>query len=277
MDQRTIEVTLADLNLPAIRYFESIGSTNEEAWKWIEDGAPNQALVIADGQTAGRGRAQRHWITVPGAGLAFSLILLSPPLDPPFIPRLIGLGAIAIQQALIKKYRLPAEIKWPNDILVNARKVAGVLVEAYWSGETLIGVIVGIGINIAPESVSEDHLPAIGLNFPATCLENELGRPIDRQEILHATIDEFITRLPLLSLPQFMDEWEASLAFKGQWVELLSGMSQPPTLAESAQAITAMGKVIGLTQDGSLKLLTSSGKIVTAAVGEIQLKPAPAG
>ena len=180
MDQPTLEATLADLNLPAIRYFQSIGSTNDEAWNWIEDGAPNQALVIADEQTAGRGRAHRRWITVPGAGLAFSLVLLSPPLDPPFIPRLTGLGAVAIQKALIKKYALPAEIKWPNDILVNARKVAGVLVEAHWSGDTLIGAIVGIGINIAPESVSEVNLPATGLNFPATCLENELGRPIDR-------------------------------------------------------------------------------------------------
>jgi BirA family biotin operon repressor/biotin-[acetyl-CoA-carboxylase] ligase len=277
MDQPNLEATLADLNLPAIRYFECIGSTNDAAWKWIEDGAPDQALVIADGQTAGRGRAQRRWITVPGAGLAFSLILLSPPLDPPFIPRLIGLGAIAVQQALIKKYGLPAEIKWPNDILVNAKKVAGVLVEAHWSGETLIGVIVGIGINIAPESVSEDNLPATGLNFPASCLERELGKPIDRHELLHATIDELLTRLPSLSLPKFMEEWEAGLAFRGQWVELSYGMSTRSTQAVSAQAIIAAGKVLGLTQDGSLKLLTSSGTIVTAAVGELQLKPAPVG
>jgi BirA family transcriptional regulator, biotin operon repressor / biotin---[acetyl-CoA-carboxylase] ligase len=277
MDQPSLEATLADLNLPAIRYYESIGSTNDEAWKWIEAGAPNQALVIANEQTAGRGRAQRRWITVPGAGLAFSLILLSPPLDPFFIPRLTGLGAVAIQKSLIKKYAIPAEIKWPNDILVNARKVAGVLVEAHWDGETLIGVIVGIGINIAPESVSEDNLPAIGLNFPATCLENELGRPIGRQALLHATVDELLTILPSLSLPKFMDEWEAGLAFRGQWVELSYGLSTSSTQAGSAQAIAAAGKVIGLTQDGSLKLLTSSGKIVTAAVGELQLKPAPAG
>jgi biotin-(acetyl-CoA carboxylase) ligase len=115
------------------------------------------------------------------------------------------------------------------------------------------------------------------LNFPATCLENELGRPIGRQELLYAIVDEMLTILPWLSLPQFVDEWEAGLAFRGQWVELSSGLSTPSTQAGSAQAITEVGKVIGLTQDGSLKLLTSSGKIVTAAVGELQLKPAPAG
>jgi len=277
MDQPTLEATLADLNLPAIRYFQSIGSTNDEAWNWIEDGAPNQALVIADEQTAGHGRAHRRWITVPGAGLAFSLVLLSPPLEPLFIPRLTGLGAVAIQKALLKKYGLPAETKWPNDILVNAKKLAGVLVEAHWSGETLVGIIVGIGINIAPESVSEVNLPVMGLNFPATCLENEFGRPIDRLELLHTTINEMLTILPMLSLPQFIDEWEAGLAFRGQWVELSSGLSASSTQERSAQAIAEVGKVIGLTQDGSLKLLTNSGKIVTAAVGELQLRPAPAG
>lgn len=277
MDQATLEATLAGLHLPAIRYFQIIGSTNDEAWNWVGAGAPNQALVIADEQTAGRGRAQRRWITIPGAGLAFSLVLLSPPLDPTFIPRLTGLGAVAIQKALIKKYGLPAEIKWPNDILVNARKVAGVLVDAHWNGDTLIGAIVGIGINIAPESISEVNLPAIGLNFPATCLEDELGRPIERQELLHDTVDELLTLLPSLSHPQFMEEWEAGLAFRGQWVELIYGLPTPSTQAGSAQAIPEVGKVIGLTQDGSLKLLTNSGKIVTAAVGELQLRPAPAG
>ncbi len=277
MDQPSLEATLADLNLPAIRYFQSIGSTNDEAWNWIGAGAPNQALVVADEQTAGRGRVHRRWTTVPGAGLAFSLVLLSPPLDPVFIPRLTGLGAVAIQKALIKEYALPAEIKWPNDILVKSRKVAGVLVEAHWSGETLVGVIVGIGINIAPESVSEVNLPALGLNFPATCLENEYGRSIDRLELLHNIMGELLTRLPMISLPQFIDEWETGLAFRGQWVELSSGLSPLSTQARSARSIPVVGKVIGLTQAGSLKLLTSSGKIVTTAEGELRLRPAPAG
>jgi hypothetical protein len=81
----------------------------------------------------------------------------------------------------------------------------------------------------------------------------------------------------MISLPQFIDEWETGLAFRGQWVELSSGLSPLSTQARSVQAIQVVGKVIGLTQDGSLKLLTSSGKIVTTAEGELRLRPAPAG
>ncbi len=80
MDQPSLESALADLNLPAIRFFTSIDSTNDEAWRWIDAGAPHRALVIADEQTAGRGRFQRHWVTTAGkwAGFQPGLALTSP-------------------------------------------------------------------------------------------------------------------------------------------------------------------------------------------------------
>lgn len=74
MDQRSVESFLSRLNPPAIRYFQSIGSTNDEAWSWIDDAAPHRAIVLAEEQTAGRGRGQRRWVTMPGSGLAISLI-----------------------------------------------------------------------------------------------------------------------------------------------------------------------------------------------------------
>lgn len=277
MDQLSLESTLVDLNLPVIRYFPSTGSTNDESGRWIDAGAPDLALVIADEQTTGRGRSQRRWVTIPGAGLAFSLILLSPPLDPRLLSLLTGLGAVAIQKAFAKKYDLPAQIKWPNDVLLEQHKVAGVLVEARWSGELLRSVIIGIGINIAPESVSAVHLPVTELNFPATCLENALGYPVERLELLHAILQELLTWLPRLSLPDFILEWESCLAFRDQWVELSTGNSSPPSHEDDISGHTQVGKVIGLTPDGSLKLLTKSGKLVSAAVGELHLRPVPAG
>lgn len=274
MDQPTIQSALADLNLSAIRSFQSVGSTNDESWKWIDTGAPDRALVIADEQTAGRGRFQRHWITTPASGLAFSLILLSPPFDPQLISRLTGLGAIAVRDALQKIYALPAQIKWPNDILLDQLKTGGVLVEARWSGETLKAVIIGIGINIAPESVSAVNLLPEGLNIPATCVENALGRPVDRLELLHAILQEFLSWLPRLSLQEFILEWEMSLAYRDQWVELLSGDASPLSQKGSVLGPSEVGKVIGLTQDGSLKLITRTGELVTVTVGEIHLRPA---
>jgi BirA family transcriptional regulator, biotin operon repressor / biotin---[acetyl-CoA-carboxylase] ligase len=277
MDQASLESTLTDVNLPAIRFFPSIGSTNDEAWRWIDAGAPHGALIIADEQTAGRGRFQRHWVTTRGSGLAFSLILLSPPLDTKLVNRLTGLGAVAVCQALRLKYTLPATIKWPNDILLNQRKVAGILVEARWNGEDLKAVIIGIGINIAPESISQVNLPAEDLHFPATCVENELGHPLDRLELLSASLQEFFSRLPRLSSQDFIQEWEDCLAYHDQWVELSVVNTDQSSTKETTPPPIQVGKVIGLTGDGSLKLLTRSGRLVTAQVGEIHLRPASVG
>jgi len=272
MDQPSLESTLADLNLPAIRFFQSVGSTNDEAWNWIETGAPDHALVIAEAQTAGRGRSQLRWVTPPGAGLAFSLVLLSPPFDPQLISHLSGLGAVAVRNALHNKYTLPAQIKWPNDILLDQKKAGGVLVEARWIGQTLKAVVIGIGINIAPESVSAANLLPGELNFPATCIENTLGRPVDRLELLYAILQQLLAWLPRLSQPGFIFEWEAHLAYRDQWVELSAGATGLPSQDKAAPVHTRVGKVIGLTQDGSLKLLTHTDELVTVSIGEIHLR-----
>ncbi len=277
MDQPSLESALADLNLPAIRFFTSIGSTNDEAWRWIDAGAPHSALIVADEQTAGRGRFQRHWVTIAGSGLAFSLVLQSPPLDPQLVNRITGLGALAVAHALQEKYTLPAQIKWPNDVLLDQRKVAGALVEALWTGQNLKAVIIGIGINIAPESVNPVNLPAEGLNFPATCVENALGHSVDRLEFLHAILKEFFSWLPRLSSQDFIRAWEDRLAYHDQWVELSVENSPQGSHAETVPLPFQEGKVIGLTPDGSLKLLTRFGKLVTVQVGEIHLRPTHVG
>ncbi|OGO26672.1 MAG: biotin--[acetyl-CoA-carboxylase] ligase [Chloroflexi bacterium RBG_16_54_11] len=279
MDQLSIESALADLHLPALRYNDRLDSTNAEAWRWLEAGGPDRALLVADEQTAGRGRAGRHWVTASGSALAFSLLLLAPPLDPQRLPRLTGLGALSVVSALEAKFALPAWIKWPNDILVDGRKVGGVLVEALWSGEKLEAAVVGIGINIAPESVSAAILPPAGLNYPATCVEDATGYPVDRLEVLHAILHEMlVTWLSRLSLPEFMHAWEAKLAFLDQWVELSAGgpLGMPGLLnrGEPGSKDRLAGRLVGLTEDGALKLIDMSGKLVSVAVGELHLRPA---
>jgi BirA family biotin operon repressor/biotin-[acetyl-CoA-carboxylase] ligase len=277
MDRQSVQTALADLDLPAVHFFASIGSTNDEAWRLTDAGASHGSLVVADEQTAGRGRYHHHWVTTRGSGLAFSLILLSPPFDPQFVHPLTGLGALAVCITLQNKYALPAQIKWPNDILINQRKAAGVLVDAHWIGEVLKTVIIGIGINIASESVNPVNLPPEGLNFPATCLEDALGHPVERLDLLHALLQEFFSWLPRLSSQDFIRKWEDSLAYLGQWVELSVINPVQPTLRGVAPPPVMAGKLIGLAPDGSLKLLSRDGRLVTAQVGEIHMKPAPAG
>lgn len=277
MDQPSLESTLADLCLPAIHYLPSTDSTNEEAWRWIDAGAPHRGLVIADEQTAGRGRFRRRWVTTAGSGLAFSLILRSPPFDPEQIHLLTGLGALAICKILQDRYDLLAQIKWPNDILLDQQKAGGVLVEARWDGAMLKAAVIGIGINVAPGSVSQDNLPVEGLGLPATCIEAALGRRIDRLELLHHALHELFYWLPRLAKQEFLREWEDNLAYNGQWVELsITETGQSPQ-QEPVPARIQTGRVVGLSPQGALMLQNRSGEILTVQVGEIHLKPIASG
>lgn len=273
MDQTSLVSALADLALPAVRYYDTIDSTNDEAWRWVTEAAPNLALVVADEQTAGKGRLHRRWITRAGTGLAFSLVLHSPPLEAPLLACLTGLGALAPCVALQRNYALKAQIKWPNDILLEQHKAGGVLVETRWQGENLLAAVVGIGINILPGSLDPQVLPADMLNFPATSIEIALGRPIDRMEFLHTILQEFLGWLPRLGSPGFVQAWEDNLAYRNQWVELLAGNASQISQEGISQPPATRGKVIGLTQNGALILQTSTGKSITVQVGEMHLQP----
>src|SRR5688572_12632522 len=131
MDEKTLRKTLSDLPLREFRYFAQTGSTNDVALAWASDGAPDLALIYADEQTTGRGRMGRKWFTPPGAALACSLILRPKGRESENIGLFSGLGALALVRAL-KKHGLSAQIKWPNDVLINGRKTAGILVETVW-------------------------------------------------------------------------------------------------------------------------------------------------
>jgi BirA family biotin operon repressor/biotin-[acetyl-CoA-carboxylase] ligase len=262
MDTRTLATKLADLHLPAIRFYQVAGSTNDEAKTWAEQDAPDLALVVADEQTAGRGRAGRRWYTPAGAALAFSLVLHPSAGERPYLTRFTALGTLAVCQALSTRYGLAAQIKWPNDVLLTGRKVAGVLAETHWTGDQLTAVVLGIGINVATRSVSAAALPPAALNFPATCIEASLGRPPERLELLHAVLAALLEWRPRLGSPEFVPAWEASLAFRDQWVFFVPGEG-------SGTAQEAL--VLGLAPDGALRLRTRQGVEITANIGELRL------
>jgi BirA family biotin operon repressor/biotin-[acetyl-CoA-carboxylase] ligase len=270
MDLEVLLSALSDLPLGQVRYLERIDSTNSEARRWIEAGAPDLALVVANEQTSGRGRQGRKWFTPPGAALAFSLVLrqaigtsVNPDDEviPAFSMRLTALGALAVCQAIRKRYNLAAEIKWPNDVLLERRKLAGVLVEAQWQGDQLQAAILGIGINIAPDSVPL----AAELLYPATCLQKVLRRPVDRIALLHDVLDEMLSWRNKINEPDFLNAWEALLAFKGEWMTVYEN---DPTGSASRQGI-----VLGLDDQGRLRLKDHSGEEFRLLTGELHLRP----
>lgn len=261
MDQLTLQKLLSDLPLGAVRYFHTIGSTNDLAIRWAEAGAPHLALVAADEQTAGRGRAGRRWFTPAGSALAFTLVLRPGTGElATYLPRLTALGALAVCDTLNAALPpvTPAQIKWPNDVVVNRRKLAGVLAEAHWRGEQLTALILGIGINVAQASVPPPEL----LDFPATCVEDALEQAVDRWELLHAVLKKLLEWHQRLEEPEFIRAWERRLAFRGEWIQLMVE-NQPPL----------EGRLLGLEADGSLRLRLRSGETAAFQFGEVQLRP----
>jgi BirA family biotin operon repressor/biotin-[acetyl-CoA-carboxylase] ligase len=258
MDTNSVIDRLAGLPVPELRYFDSTGSTNSEALQWAEKGAPDGALVVADTQTAGRGRMDRRWVTHAGAALAFSLILRPSDAEAEALGLFSPLGALAVASALAEDYGLPAQVKWPNDVLLHRRKVCGILVEAVWVGSEVQNVVTGIGVNVASEAVPPDDQ----VIYPATSVEDALGRQVDRLELLRNILERVFAWRTRLGSPEFMQAWEAHLAFKGEWVEV-----KPPGQER------LVGKLIGLSPTGDLRLLSPAGAVITAAAGDLRLRP----
>jgi BirA family biotin operon repressor/biotin-[acetyl-CoA-carboxylase] ligase len=244
---------LDPLELGVWRYLPVVGSTNDVAREWAGAGAPDWALVIADAQTAGRGRGERRWLTEPGGALAFSLVLRPMPHEVGCFPRFTALAALGLIKAL-SGLSLAAQIKWPNDVLLAGRKVAGVLVEADWQSARVEAVVIGMGVNVSPASVP----PADSLRYPATAVEVALGKAIDRWALLAETLTAIRNYRAILALDALVEDWNAHLAMRGEWVRFRVHGESPQKL-----------RVLGVQPDGGLMLERKDGALMQALSGEI--------
>ena len=257
MNETSLKKTLSKINIGGLRWFDSIGSTNDEALAWAAAGADDLSIVIADEQTQGRGRLNRKWFTPKGSALAFSLILRpSAPLRP-HLSRTVGLAALSIADSCLNLGLAP-RIKWPNDILLNGRKTAGILVESVWSGEAVDSLVIGMGINVYKDSVP----PADMLQFPATSLEEMLGSAFKREDVLFNVLSALIHWRERMGSDELIHAWEEMLAFRGEQVEVKAGGEIPVT-----------GKVDGLESDGSLRLKDAHDNSVIVRFGDVSLRP----
>ena len=256
-----IESALEGLPIPALRYYDSLASSNDEALAWSLTGAPDGALVIADQQTKGRGRLGRSWATTPGAALAFSLILRPVQSELNNFALFSPLGALAVCLALENNYALSPEIKWPNDVLLNQSKVCGVLAEATWDGQQLREVVLGIGINVAHNSLPPEN----PLRFPATSIEAVYGQPIERWRLLRATLKEIFSWRKKITTPSFLSAWQKRLAFCDQQVQI-----------ENTGGETITGKLLGIDSQGNLRLLLNNNEEIQITAGDTSLRPSSA-
>jgi BirA family biotin operon repressor/biotin-[acetyl-CoA-carboxylase] ligase len=255
LDAYAIRAALSGLPLGGLRVLQSTGSTNDDALAWADSGAPHLSLVAADEQTAGRGRGSRKWITPPGTALAFSLLLRGAGASPSS-GRLAGLGAMAAADAC-EVFGLKPEIKWPNDVLLNGRKVAGVLVESRWNGDELDASVIGVGMNVLAGSAPPDE----EVLHPATSLEDCFGIMPDRVRVLRLIVEAILKWLPQLQEDAFLRGWEHRLAYRGKPVRLVQ---------DGVEAIT--GTLEGLDDDGSLRIRAEQG-VLRIRMGQVHLYP----
>ena len=259
MNEFSLKKSFSNLPIGGLRYFDSIGSTNDEALAWANDGAHDLSLVIADEQTSGRGRLNRKWFTPAGSAIAASLILRPDDMLRPYLSRVVGLAALSIAETC-KGLNLNPQIKWPNDILVDGKKLAGILIENIWTGDRIDSLVIGMGINVHKESVP----PTEVLQFPATSIENEIDAAAPaREEILHNILSNFIEIRKRIAADDFIASWNVLLAFRGEQVQILTGNESPIT-----------GELLGLESNGSLGLKDSHGRIVSVHFGDVSLRAA---
>ena len=170
-----------------VRWLPSTTSTMDVASKLAHEGAPHGVVIVADEQTKGRGRRGTTWVSPPGAGLYFSFIS-----RPSAGADLITLAAgVAVREGIKAATGLDADLKWPNDVIVDRHKLAGILAEGVAIGSRDQAVVIGVGVNVQPAA----YPPEIAAR--ATSLEGELGRAVDRgmvlTEILNALGDRLAT------------------------------------------------------------------------------------
>jgi BirA family biotin operon repressor/biotin-[acetyl-CoA-carboxylase] ligase len=192
----------------SVRYFATIGSTNDEAAAHAAARDAEGLVVIADAQTSGRGRRGRTWFSPPGAGLYVSVVLApgSADGDDRATPLLTLAAGVALAEAVERWTGLRPAIKWPNDLLVGRRKLAGILAEGVTGTARSMQVVLGYGINVGPMAYPPD------LADKATSLETELGRPIDRAGLFAETLAALAARYGDLIAGRYdaiLDAWRA--------------------------------------------------------------------
>jgi BirA family biotin operon repressor/biotin-[acetyl-CoA-carboxylase] ligase len=265
-------VSISDLLLPAeishglttrnfgkrISYREECSSTQDLAAELARQGEPEGSMVITEAQTRGRGRKGRSWISTPGTGVCLSVIL-RPKLQASQIVQIPMVAGVAAVRAISAVTCLEPDIKWPNDILLNGKKVAGILTEMSCEKDQINYIILGIGINV---NSRHSDLPK-AIRDTATSLRIESGRNISRITMVQRYLIDLETAYYSYLANGFENirqEWKSLSSTIGARVEILDG---PEHLT---------GEVLDIDTDGFLLLKTDAGKIQRIVAGDVSLR-----
>lgn len=235
-----------------VLYYPSLTSTMEVAKREAQQGTVEGTVIIADEQTAGRGRLKRIWLS-PKGSIALSVILYP---NVTYLPSLIMLASLAVVHSIKTVTGLGLQIKWPNDVLINSRKVCGILIESAVRGNTVNFATIGIGINVNLKLADFPEISPI-----ATSLSDELGTAVSRLSLIRCLLVE-IERLylALSAGGSVYEEWRDNLVTLGKKVRAHTGEAVYEGIAESVD------------RDGSLLLRGSDDSMTKIIVGDVTLR-----
>lgn len=241
-----------------IGVFEETDSTNDLVHRFAREGRPEGLVIFADGQRRGRGRQGRSWVSPPGCALHFSF-LLRPVIPARRVPCLTLGAAAAVAEAIRERAGLHATLKWPNDVRIRGRKVAGILTETVCEGERIVYAVVGVGINVNTPLAS--FPPSLRETATSLAAERE-GRPVSRPDLAASVLER-------------IDDLVAPGTESGRWERLTQRFERLCDTLGAAVAVRdgtriTEGDAVGIDEDGSLLVRTAEGRIETVRGGEVR-------
>jgi BirA family biotin operon repressor/biotin-[acetyl-CoA-carboxylase] ligase len=248
LDPELIHHGLSGLGRQIYYYFE-VDSTNSLAGN-LAGNSHDGTVVLAEVQTSGRGRLSRPWSSPPG-GIWMSLIL-KPSIPPLWAYRLNMAGAVGVSRAIKKLYDIDARIKWPNDLVVEDKKLCGLLTEISAEMDRLNHVVVGIGIN------ANNSLDGFPQEWNATSISQELGRPVNRGELIRSILEE--TDMCYRRIEQDFETLHQA------WVDLSATLEKRVRIVSSGGEIS--GTASALDKDGALVVRLDGGDEVKVLAGD---------
>jgi BirA family biotin operon repressor/biotin-[acetyl-CoA-carboxylase] ligase len=235
-----------------------IGSTNDAVLAAGHAGEPEGLAVLADRQTGGRGRRGRSWASLPGVGV-YTSILLRPPVAPLQAPLLTLMAGLATAEAIASVARVQPAIKWPNDLLLDGRKVVGILTEMTTIGQRIGHVAVGIGVNVHQR---DEDFPD-GVRETATSVDRVAGHHVDRGEVVAA-------------LYNALDRWYASVCGDGPSMVLQAARARIGTLGKTVTVDSGdrrwQGTALDLADDGALLVVDARGAVQRILAADVSIR-----